>query len=216
MTKAQIDSNIPVSSMKFNLVVLFLSLTFSTVKSQNFDIHLLDKLNPSSTSADKAFKFVSDKAIITTSVMPFALYAIGAVTHASDLKNNALQAGIAVAGTTVMTYALKSSIERARPFVAYPNRIAYKGGGSGYSFPSGHTSSTFALATSLSLAYPKWYVIAPSFAFAATTAYSRMYMGVHYPSDVAGGIILGAGSAYLTWKLQKALNARYYKKKRDF
>lgn len=199
--------------MKFGVFVLLLFLQATLVRSQNIDINMLAKLNPSSTSADKAFKFISDKAIITTSVTPVALYLIGALAHNNELKNNGLQTGIAIAGSTVMTFALKNSIERARPFIAYPDRIAYKGGGSGYSFPSGHTSSTFALATSLSLAYPKWYVIAPSFAFAAATAYSRMYMGVHYPTDVAGGIILGVGSSYLTWKLQKVLNKGYKKKK---
>jgi len=199
--------------MKFGIFVLFLSLQATFARPQNIDINMLAKLNPSSTSADKVFRFISDKAIITTSVAPFALYFVGALAHNGELKENAFQTGIAIVGSTAMTFALKNSIERARPFIAYPDRIAYKGGGSGYSFPSGHTSSTFALATSLSLAYPKWYVIAPSFAFAATTAYSRMYMGVHYPTDVAGGIILGAGSAYLTWKLQKVLNKGYKKKK---
>ncbi|GAA4795078.1 phosphatase PAP2 family protein [Olivibacter ginsenosidimutans] len=199
--------------MKIKLALLYLLLLPSFARSQNVDINLLAKLNPSSTSADRVFKFVSDKAIITTTAAPFALYLAGTLAHDPELKKNALQTGIALAGTTAMTFALKNSIERMRPFVAYPDKIAYKGGGSGYSFPSGHTSSTFALATTLSLNYPKWYVIAPSFALAATTAYSRMYMGVHYPSDVAGGIILGAGSAYLTWKLQKVFDKGYKKKR---
>ena len=73
------------------------------------------------------------------------------------------------------------------------------------SFPSGHTSSAFATATSLSLAYPEWYVIVPSFAYAGTVAYSRMHLGVHYPSDVAAGALIGAGCAYLTFKVNKAL-----------
>jgi len=199
--------------MKFKLIVLFLTIQISQVKSQNIDINMLDKLNPSSGSADKTFKFISDKAIITTSAAPFAMYLVGVLAHDRELKSNAVQTGIAIAGTTAITFALKNSIERTRPFLAHPDRIVHKGGGGGYSFPSGHTSSTFALATTLSLSYPKWYVIAPSYAFAATTAYSRMYMGVHYPTDVAGGIILGAGTSYLTWKLQKALNKRYEKKK---
>lgn len=199
--------------MKPPFAFLFLLLLPSLVCAQNIDINALAKLNPSSTSADKVFKFVSDKAIITTAAAPFAMYLAGTLAHDKTLKENALETGIAIAGTTAFTFALKQSIERTRPFVAYPDRIAYKGGGSGYSFPSGHTSSTFALATSLSLNYPKWYVIAPSFAFAATTAYSRMYMGVHYPSDVLGGIILGAGSSFLTWKLQKILDKPYRKKR---
>ncbi|GAB2971723.1 hypothetical protein GCM10027049_01640 [Mucilaginibacter puniceus] len=63
----------------------------------------------------------------------------------------------------------------------------------------------FATATSLSLSFPKWYVIIPSYTYAAAIGYSRMYLGVHYPTDVLAGALLGTGTAFLTWKLQKIL-----------
>jgi membrane-associated phospholipid phosphatase len=52
--------------------------------------------------------------------------------------------------------------------------------------------AAFALATSLSLSYPKCYIIVPSFAWASSVGYSRMDLGVHYPSDVLAGAIVGA------------------------
>ena len=67
------------------------------------------------------------------------------------------------------------------------------------SFPSGHTSLAFTTATALSLKYPKWYIIAPSYLWASSVGYSRMNLGVHYPSDVVAGALLGAGSAYVTY-----------------
>jgi membrane-associated phospholipid phosphatase len=103
-----------------------------------------------------------------------------------------------------VTSALKYSINRDRPFETYPDILKKAKAGSP-SFPSGHTSSAFATATSLSLAYPEWYVIVPSFAYAGAVAYSRMHLGVHYPSDVAAGAVIGAGCAYLTYKVNKAL-----------
>jgi membrane-associated phospholipid phosphatase len=71
--------------------------------------------------------------------------------------------------------------------------------------PSGHTSSAFSTATSLSLNFRKWYVVAPAYTYAAAVGYSRMYLGVHYPSDVLVGALLGSGTAYLTWKINKKL-----------
>jgi membrane-associated phospholipid phosphatase len=61
------------------------------------------------------------------------------------------------------------------------------------------------LATSLSLQYPKWYVIAPAYLYAGTVAYSRMDLGVHYPSDVLSGAIIGSGSAYITYKINRKI-----------
>ena len=62
-----------------------------------------------------------------------------------------------------------------------------------------------AVFASLSLIYPKWYVIAPAFTWAGLVGYSRVYLGVHYTSDVLAGAVLGSGSAYLSHYLNKKL-----------
>jgi membrane-associated phospholipid phosphatase len=64
-----------------------------------------------------------------------------------------------------------------------------------HSFPSGHTATSFAGATALSLLYPRG---TPAFfLLAAAIAYSRLYVGVHFPLDVAGGVVIGAATALL-------------------
>jgi membrane-associated phospholipid phosphatase len=60
------------------------------------------------------------------------------------------------------------------------------------SFPSGHTAVAFATALTLALAVRRWWVVAAALAYAALMAYSRLYLGHHYPSDVAAGVVLGA------------------------
>jgi membrane-associated phospholipid phosphatase len=60
----------------------------------------------------------------------------------------------------------------------------------------------------LSIAFPKWYVIAPSFLWASGVGYSRMHLGVHYPSDVLVGALVGSGTAFLTHFLNKKILAK--------
>ena len=80
----------------------------------------------------------------------------------------------------------------------------------GRSFPSGHTSLAFSTAASLSIQFNKWYVTLPAYLWAGSVAYSRMYLGVHYPTDVLGGAAVGIGSAYLAhW-----LNQKFFKNKK--
>lgn len=126
--------------------------------------------------------------------VPAALLAGGIISNDRQMRENALY----VASSTAISYGLnqliKVIVKRPRPFVQNIKIVpVYQA--QEYSFPSGHTSTTISTATALSIAYPKWYVIAPAFLWAGSVSYSRMYLGVHYPTDVAGGALLGAGTA---------------------
>lgn len=64
-----------------------------------------------------------------------------------------------------------------------------------FSFPSGHTIASFEAATVLLLHYKKWGV--PAIVLAALIAFSRLYLYVHYPTDVLTSVVLGIGIACL-------------------
>lgn len=64
----------------------------------------------------------------------------------------------------------------------------------------------FSLATSLSITYPKWYVIAPSAVWACGVGFARMNQGVHYPSDVVAGAAIGVGCAFVNVYVNRWLN----------
>lgn len=131
--------------------------------------------------------------------VPITMGIVGIIKHDDNILKNAYLIAAASVINFGVTYSLKYSINRKRPFETYSD-IIKKSDGVSPSFPSGHTSGAFATATMLSLEYPKWYVIVPSYLWAGSIEYSRMDLGVHYPSDVLAEMIIGAGSAFLTYK----------------
>ena len=102
----------------------------------------------------------------------------------------------------------KHAVGRSRPYVDHPlaaraDRHTPPAPGEAHlSFPSGHTGLSAALVTSWSLSYPRWYVIGPGALWATGVALSRVYLGVHYPSDVLAGAVLGIGLALLVHQLR--------------
>ena len=74
------------------------------------------------------------------------------------------------------------------------------------SFPSGHTSTSFACATVLSFFVPR---AAPAFyLLALAIGYSRIYVGVHWPLDVLGGAVIGLVTALLLLAVARRRSAR--------
>jgi len=173
--------------------------------AQGLDLNLLKDINGPVSGGDKTWRFVTKKAIYVDAAVPVGFLVAGFVNHDDDLKITGLQAGASLIVAGGSTYVLKKIFNRTRPYIAHPDLITLKElpGPTDPSFPSGHTAFAFSAATSLSLAIPKWYVIAPSFLYAGAVGYSRMYLGVHYPSDVVAGALVGAGSAYLSFKAQQ-------------
>lgn len=197
--------------IKKHFLLLFF-LVASRLFSQNFDINTLRSINlDRNKDLDGTFKIVTNSYAIVSVGVPLAIYTVGLVNKDTELKQKALFVGESVAASVFITIALKEIIKRDRPFIAYPEIEKLTSAG-GYSMPSGHTSIAFATATSLSMAYPKWYIIAPSFAWASAVGYSRMHLGVHYPTDVMVGALVGSGSAFLTFKINQWINKERKKK----
>lgn len=101
-----------------------------------------------------------------------------------------VQAGLTLFLAALISYGLKSLFQRERPFRTYDTVEKLSRGGSP-SFPSGHTLEAFAVATSIALIFRRRVVQVPVLIWACMVAYSRMALGVHYPSDVLGGMLIG-------------------------
>jgi len=190
------------------LILLLLVLSSMNVGSQNFDITLLRTINLNrDRRLDNTFTVITNSVTPIMIGTPIILYGLSMTTKDTLMRQNFFYVGITLISVAAVTTALKYSTNRRRPFATYPDLEKETSAGSP-SFPSGHTSNAFALATSVSLAYPKWYIIVPSYLWAGLVAYSRMDLGVHYPSDVLAGAIIGTGTAYLCFKGQQWLNKK--------
>lgn len=196
------------SSLLFQTVfIFFLSFEINS-SAQDFDYNVLKDLQNNRTKTGTDInQFITKTSPYLSVGTPLIMFGVGLIEHNTDLRDKGLQVGVAVGATIVETYVLKKFFNRPRPFITHSDLMPISLE-TDASFPSGHTSAAFSLATSLSLNYPKWYVIAPSFLWASATGYSRLYLGVHYPTDVLAGAVLGAGTSWLAYELNKKLKKR--------
>jgi undecaprenyl-diphosphatase len=88
----------------------------------------------------------------------------------------------------LFVHILKRVINRKRPYVRLANVEHIVEPFEPYSFPSGHTTASFAAAVTLSFAFSQLSILFIFIAF--LVAVSRIYLGVHYPSDILSGIII--------------------------
>ena len=136
---------------------------------------------------------------------PLGLYISSQINDNYYDQSSAVLLALSEITNGLVTLGIKLAVKRKRPFrtlnnVNLTDTDAVKGS---YSFPSGHSSGSFVIATSLTLRYPDnpW-VVAGSFTYAAVVSLGRIYWGVHYPSDVFVGMFVGAGSAALIYSLR--------------
>jgi membrane-associated phospholipid phosphatase len=185
---------------------LLLCLFSLEINAQNLDTRLLQNIYGSIPSTNVSTeKLLSSTAKPLSIALPAGLLIAGFSTKNKTLKNQGWQAlGGLVIGSAV-TEATKRIVLRDRPFIVQPHFFLARIDEDKLhnSFPSGHTTTAFAIATTLAINYRKWYIIVPAYVWAGAIGYSRMRLGVHYPSDVLAGVVTGAAGAWLSYKIQQ-------------
>jgi len=172
---------------------------FNLIKNTFKNLHNLDRALCIRISGWNGKKFL-DRIMFGFSHFGYGyLYpVIIAFTAIFDRTNSRLllQSGsaaivIELAGQT----ALKFKARRKRPFISLPQIKTLMKAPDKFSFPSGHTAGAFMMATLFQYFYPALSI--PLYSTASAIGFSRVYNGVHYPSDVLAGTFLGIISARL-------------------
>jgi undecaprenyl-diphosphatase len=166
----------------------------------NLDHWLFQQINGQGSNAffDFLFPFLTDlnkQAWLPVAVL--ALCLIWAVKQRYRALMWIMTLVIAIGVSDLVSYrVVKPLFDRARPEQAGVPVVLRTSHHSGSSFPSNHAANAFAGATVLSSAFP---VGTPFFfLLAALIAYSRVYVGVHFPGDVFAGALLGWGIGFMT------------------
>ena len=108
-------------------------------------------------------------------------------------------------GVIVTNLLLKNIVARPRPFAEIEALIPLIAKPTDFSFPSGHTTASFAVALVMLRILPKKIGI-PAVVLAALVAFSRLYLGVHYPTDVLVGFVVAlVGSLLAVWIVRMKL-----------
>lgn len=132
-------------------------------------------------------------AIFTYACSKGIIWIAAAVTMLFFRKTRAI--GVAVLAALILSlllgeFGIKLLVRRPRPFLLNTNVTLSIVAPSGYSFPSGHTASSFAAAMVIAVRGKRWMGIC-AFVAAVMIAFSRLYFYVHFPTDVLAGAVLG-------------------------
>lgn len=190
--------------MKNWFLIIFILTIGLRSYSQSIDLSILKSINKNEMPCwDKTMRLTSNSVYPALVIAPGSLLLTGYIQNDKPMMRNGVKTIAAIGLNMIFTSGLKFSINRTRPFTQYPDDVIKRTDAGKYSFPSGHTSSAFAMATAVTLSTKKWYVAVPSYLYACGVGYSRMRLGVHFPSDVLGGMVVGIGSSLLVWQVDK-------------
>lgn len=122
-----------------------------------------------------------------------------------------------IIGTLITNVAIKNVVARVRPYEVIQELDLMIEKQKDFSFPSGHTCASFASAFAIykcKEVFPKKWRTA-AMVLATLIALSRLYVGVHYPTDVLGGLIVGLFSGWAGWKIEELIMKKRAEKKKS-
>jgi len=161
--------------------------------------------NPVLTQIMKFFTFLGDHGLIWIAIS-FLLLCFQKTRRTGEICLAALLFEYMIA-----SFILKPLFARPRPYDIVPGLVRAIRKQKDFSFPSGHAGSAFACAVVLFKKTPKKYGIS-AIVLALVISFSRIYLGVHYPSDILAGIFLGTAVALIVCRAEFFLQTEALRK----
>lgn len=210
--------------MKINYGKIFLIIflfIFSSLQAQrrdllpdksdpdNIDVKIFRTINNSQCGILNTVIPITDKSILFTSILvPATLFGVSRTNDNYYDENSSVLLALSEGLSSGIVFGMKNIIKRERPYKTLTN-VHYNKSKfllDRYSFPSGHSAMSFSMATSLTLRYPdKPILITGLYFYSTLISFGRIFLGVHYPSDVLTGMLVGSGSAVIVHSLRKEI-----------
>jgi len=192
----------------WSCAAISLLIILSPIKAQereDLDVRIFRSINGlQDTSSNGFIEYLDHSSLPTFGALPVGFLVVGTATGDRAVFETGLLLAAAQLTTLGLTVTLKEMTGRQRPFESLADvHVKHRWSAAGSSFPSGHTSQAFAIATVFSLKFPKGSVIVPALLWASAIGYGRIFLGVHYPSDVVGGMAVGIAGGFIAWSLLK-------------
>ncbi|HEY5615315.1 MAG TPA: phosphatase PAP2 family protein [Bacteroidota bacterium] len=181
---------------RFHAALLFVVFCLPDIvfaqEELGLDIHLFRQVNNAQTEQDGLVEWIDRSSFPLFIAIPVGILLYGTLADDRSVLNSGVLIGVSQSVTLGATELTKLIVGRERPFEVLQNvKLKHQSSATGSSFPSGHTSQAFAIATMLAFrAQPAVFI--PALLWATFVGYGRIYIGVHYPTDVLGGLVLGA------------------------
>jgi undecaprenyl-diphosphatase len=175
------------------------------------DLSLLETLNDFARGHDRfedAWRFLAEVAPYLFVALLAGLFFMRGRWRSVSARHGVVAAGFSAVLALGVAQVISSIWDRPRPYVAHPDDVhLFVSPSSDPSFPSDHATAAFAIAVAILLRDRRAGLVA--LAMAVAVSVSRVVVGIHYPSDVAGGALIGTLAALVFWlpQIRRPLHA---------
>ena len=160
--------------------------------------------NPPIFSTDMPFQIMAGTVIPISASLPIFYITKGLIKKDKESLKIGYQYATTLLINEIITDAIKHSV-----YSSYAIKSGFltnpPGNETIISIPSRHGTTAFATAANIGIHNPQWYIVIPSYLWASAVVYSRGQLGEKYVTNLAGSIVVGVGSAYLSRFLIKKL-----------